>query len=105
MLANAFGLPLDDLHVISTMVDGRDVFLELDQLPPEGTVRPGIPGSLPQGVAVGSILTPAFDQVHQRCKDLWLSPPVVRPGAIYGGGRSATVKAPDDTLIEVIEIV
>ena len=104
MLANAFGLPLDDLHVISTMVHGRDVFLELDQLPPQGVPRPGIPEKLPQGVAIASILTPDFDQVHQQCQDLWITPPTQRGGALYGDARTATVRAPDDSLIEVIEL-
>ncbi|NDC58378.1 MAG: hypothetical protein EBZ50_06065, partial [Alphaproteobacteria bacterium] len=31
MLANAFGMPHERLHAISTVIHGRDVFLELDQ--------------------------------------------------------------------------
>lgn len=104
MLANAFKLPVDDLHVIATMVHERDVFLELDQYPEPAVIRPGFADHLPQGVAIGTVLTPDFETVHNHCKDLWIAPPVIRESAIYAGKRSATVKAPDDTLIEVVEM-
>ena len=103
MLAKAFGLPEEDLHVISTMVHGRDVFLELDQLPDIATARPGSVGALPQGVAIGTFRHPDFDAVNERCKDLWITPPQVHDSAVYGGKRSGTVRAPDGTLVEIVE--
>ncbi len=102
MLANAFGLPVDDLHVISTMVHERDVFLELDQYPPQATVRPHYDGELPQGVAVGTFTHPHFDAIDTLNKDLWITPPVVHHSGVYGGMRAATVRAPDGTLVEVV---
>ena len=103
MLAKAFGLPEDDLHVISTMVHGRDVFLELDQLPDLATPRPGNAGELPQGVAIGTFRHPDFDRVDAACRELWITPPAVRDSAVYGGRRAGTVRAPDGTLVEIVE--
>ncbi len=102
MLANAFGLPLDDLHAISTMVHGRDVFLELDQYPPQATVRPGYPGELPQGVAIGTFWHPDFGALEEINRELWIMPPAVRDSCVYGGKPSATIAAPDGTLVEIV---
>lgn len=104
MLANAFGTPLDELHAISTMVHERDVFLEVDQLPPQATPRPGYDGELPQGVAVGTFLHPDFDSLDARCRDLWITLPAVHTSAVYGGKRAGTLRAPDGTLLEVVEM-
>lgn len=103
MLAKAFGLPEEDMHVISTMVHERDVFLELDQLPDAGTVRPGHAGELPQGVAMGTFWHPDFDAVQTKCADTWITPPAVRDSVVYGGKRAGTVRAPDGTLVEIVE--
>jgi len=103
MLANAFDLPHEDLHIISTMVHGKDVFLELDQMPPQATARPGYDGELPQGVAIGTFWHPDFDEIDALCKDLWIAPPAVRASAVYGGKRAGTLRAPDGTLVEVVE--
>ncbi|MGI9238304.1 MAG: hypothetical protein ACR2QZ_12960 [Woeseiaceae bacterium] len=102
MLANAFGLPLEDPHIISTMVHEKDVFLELDQMPPQATVRPGFEGELPQGVAVGTFWHPHFDQIDAYCKDLWIKPPTVYDSVVYGGKRAGTLRAPDGTLVEIV---
>jgi catechol 2,3-dioxygenase-like lactoylglutathione lyase family enzyme len=104
MLARAFGTPPDETHAISTMVDGRNVFLQVDQLPPQAGPRPGFAGRLPQGVALGTFLHPDFDTVDAGCRDLWITPPVVHDSVIYGGRRSATVRAPDGALIEIVEV-
>ena len=103
MLANAFGLPIDDLHVISTMVHEKDVFLELDQYPPQATARPHYEGELPQGVASGTFIHPDFDAVDAKCSGLWITPPAVYDSAIYGGKRAATLRALDGTLVEIVE--
>ncbi len=103
MLAKAFGLPEEDLHVISTMVHGRDVFLELDQLPSIATERPGAAGELPQGVAIGTFWHPDFDAVDAKGRDLWITPPTERQSVVYGGKRAGTVRAPDGTLVEIVE--
>lgn len=103
MLAKAFGLPEEDLHVISTMVHDRDVFLELDQMPDIATPRPGNEEQLPQGVAIGTFWHPDFDAVDAKCKNLWITPPGIHDSAVYGDKRAGTVRAPDGTLVEIVE--
>ena len=104
MLANAFGTPLDELHAISTMVHGKDVFLELDQMPPQATRRPHYEDELPQGVALGTFLHPDFDANVKKNEGLWIAPPAARDGAVYGGKRAATLRALDGTLVELVEM-
>ncbi len=103
MLANAFDLPHEQLHVISTMIHGKDVFLELDQMPPQATPRPRYDNKLPQGVAMGTFWHPNFDAIDKTCKDLWITPPAVHDSCVYGGKRSGTLIAPDGTLVEIVE--
>ena len=103
MLANAFDLPLEDPHVISTMIHGKDVFLELDQMPPQATARPHYDGELPQGVALGTFIHPDFDALDARLGDTWITAPVVHDSVVYGGKRAATVRALDGTLVEMVE--
>lgn len=103
MLANAFNLPVEQLHVIATMIDGRDVFLELDQYPEQATPRPHIPGLLPQGIAVGSILTPHFDAILANSSQYFVAPPQAHASVVYGGARAVTLRAPDGTLVEMVE--
>ncbi len=104
MLAKAYDLPEEDLHVIATMVHGRDVFLEMDQYPPMATPRPGSPGELPQGVAVGTFVHPEFDAIDREYTDLWIGAPREHASCVYGGGRAATLAAPDGTLVEMVSM-
>ncbi len=104
MLANAFGTPLDELHAISTMVHDKDVFLELDQMPPQATARPHHDDELPQGVAIGTFVHPDFDALAAKNTDLWITPPEVRDSAIYARKRSGTLRALDGTLVELVEM-
>ena len=103
MLANAFNLHVEQLHVIATMVDGRDVFLEMDQYPEQAVLRPHIPGTLPQGIAVGSILTPHFDAIVANSSQHFVAPPQAHTSVVYGGARAVTLRAPDGTLVEMVE--
>ncbi len=103
MLANAFGTPLDELHAISTMVHGKDVFLELDQMPPQATTRPHYDGELPQGVAIGTFVHPDFDAIVEKNSGLWISEPAIHDSAVYDGKRAGTLRALDGTLIELVE--
>ena len=100
MLANAFGTPTSELHTISTAVHERDVFLELDQYPAAATVRPGAPDALPPGVAIGTFLHPDLSSVTAE----WIAPPCPRDGAIYGGRQAGAVRAPDGTIVELIQL-
>jgi catechol 2,3-dioxygenase-like lactoylglutathione lyase family enzyme len=104
MLAKAFGLPVEDPHTISTMVHGKDVFLELDQMPPMATGRPGFDNELPQGVAIGTFWVPDFDDIDARNRGTWITPPTPHDSVVYGGKRKGTLRAPDGTLVEVVEV-
>ncbi|MEO0981033.1 MAG: hypothetical protein AAFX03_00105 [Pseudomonadota bacterium] len=99
MLAKAYGTPMEELHAISTMIHGRDVFLELDQYPDAAVVRPKHEGMLPPGCAVGTLWHPDFDSLPGP----WITPPVVRDGPVYKGKRAATMKDLDGALIEMVE--
>ena len=100
MIAQAYGLPVDQKHTISTGVHERDVFLEFDQYPDAAIPRPGQPGELPPGIALCTLKHPDFDSV----KGPWIVEPVRREGALYGGGRVGTLVAPDGTLVEIVEV-
>jgi len=99
MLAGAYGTDTDELHRISTMIHGRDVFLEIDQYPEAATQRENHEGMLPPGVAIGSMWHPEFDSLPGP----WITEPVVRDGPIYKGKRAGTMIGPDGTLVEMIE--
>lgn len=103
MLANAFGLPLDDLHVISTMIHEKDIFLELDQMPPQASARPRYENALPQGIAIGTFWTPDFDAINKNCAGMWITEPAVHDSCVYGGKRAGTLQSPDGTLVEIVE--
>jgi hypothetical protein len=100
MLARAFSLPIERKHRIATGLDEQDCFLEFDQYPPGATERPVNPGALPPGVGMVSFMTRDIDRISGD----WIAPPLVREGIVYGGGRSGTLRAPDQTLVEIIEI-
>ncbi len=101
MLAKAFDLPEEDLHTIATMVHGRDVFLELDQYPPAATTRPGDNHDLPQGVAIGSFRHPEFAAIASSAPAI--APPAHFDSVVYGGRRALTLRAPDGSLVEIVE--
>lgn len=103
MLAKAFDLPEENLHAISTMVHERDVFLELDQLPPAATTRPRHPQALPPGVSLGTFWHPDFSTIDATCRSVWITPPRQHRSIVYAGKRAATLRAPDGTLVELVE--
>lgn len=104
MIANAFGLPLDSLHEIATLVHERDVFLELDQYPAAAETRPKAAGQLPPGVAVGTIGAVDIDELYASSGQEWVCAPVVRDGCIYNGKRAGVVKDPDGALVEIVAV-
>ena len=99
MLAKAFDLPASDLHEIATMVHERDVFLELDQYPSAATSRASESGDLPPGICLATLAHPQFDRIPGP----WLAPPACRSGRVYGGRLAGTLRAPDGTLVELVE--
>jgi hypothetical protein len=100
MLADAYGTPRTDMHTIATGIHGRDVFLEVDQYPPNATPRPQHEGMMAPGASLGSFQHPDFASI----KGEWTLAPKVRDGAIYGGKRSGVLKGPDGLLVEVVEL-
>jgi catechol 2,3-dioxygenase-like lactoylglutathione lyase family enzyme len=101
MLAKSFGLPIEHKHRIAAGLDGRDCFLEFDQYPRAAAPRPRHAGALPPGIALTSLWHRAIDMIDAD----WITPPQRRSGAIYGGATAGTLRAPDDTLIEIIEVL
>lgn len=99
MLAKAYGTDMEELHTISTIIHGRDVFLELDQYPDAAIVRPQRDGMLVPGCAIGTLWHPDFDTLPGP----WISEPVVREGPVYQGKRVATMRDLDGALIEMVE--
>lgn len=103
LLQNALDLSPDQKLTISTMTHDKDIFLELDQMPPEAGVRPAYENELPQGIAIGTFKVENFDEVLQRNVQDWIVAPLKPHSVIYGGKRSGTLRAPDGTLVEVVE--
>jgi len=103
LINTAFDLPENDKHTIATLQHERDVFLEIDQYPKEAIERPRHNGMLPPCTALASFRHPEFDKLETINRDLWIKPPAVYEGPVYNGKRAATLKAPDGTLIEIIE--
>jgi hypothetical protein len=99
VLSDAFGFAPDHKHAIATLSQGRNVFLEVDQYPPQASRRPQRPGDLPPGVALATLVHPDLDELPGP----WIVAPHTPAGAIYGGARAATMIGPDGVLIEVVE--
>ena len=98
MLAGAYGTDPEALHTIATMIDGDDVFLELDQYPEAATDRPRREGMLPPGVALTTFKTDRLGEMSG-----WITPPEAREGPVYAGKRAGTLRGPDGILAEVVE--
>ena len=98
MIANAFDLPMTDLHEIVTAKWEGDVFLEFDQYPKATVSRPAHPGALPPGVSICTLAYPAFDALAID----WITPPVVRDGPLYGGRLVGTARTPEGALLEIV---
>jgi len=100
MLNKAFDLPAGRKHRIATGLDGRNCLVELDQYPPQATVRPRDAGALPPGVALVTLAVPSLDRIDGD----WIRPPQQQAGMLYAGRRAGTLRAPDDTLVELVEM-
>lgn len=100
MINKAFELPADIRHTFAMGGHDGDVFIEFDQYPDGAVPRPRHEGRLPPGVALCTLKHPDFDAITAP----WITPPVRREGALYGGGRVGAIAGPDGTLIEVVEI-
>lgn len=103
MINNAFELPTDTLHALSTLKHGRDVFLEIDQYPREAKNRQAHSDMLPPCIAIGSFIHPNFEALMDINAGHWIAPPQKRDGILYQGKLSGVLRDPDGTLIEMIE--
>ena len=99
MIAKAFGLPDDQLHQIVTAKWQKQVFLELDQYPPDAIPRPRHAGALPPGIAVCTMIHPDIDRLAGH----WTAEPRVREGVLYESRRVGVLNTPDGALLEVID--
>jgi catechol 2,3-dioxygenase-like lactoylglutathione lyase family enzyme len=99
VINSAFDLPPDTRHTLLTMTHDQDVFLELDQYPVQTTHRAAPPGALPPGIAMATFIHPDL----AGAPGPWIAPPVARDGPLYGGRRVGCMRAPDGTLVEVVE--
>lgn len=100
VLSASFGMPADHKHRLATLAHERDCFLELDQYPAAATPRPGAASQLKPGAAIATFLHPSLESVPGP----WLSPPQSHEGVIYDGRRAGTLAAPDDSLVELVEV-
>jgi hypothetical protein len=99
MISLAFNLPPDDRHELVTAKWKGQIFLEADQYPEGTIVRPAHFGALPPGVSIVTIMHPDFARLEGR----WVSPPMVREGALYAGRRVGVLRTPEGALLEVID--
>ena len=104
MINAAFGLPVDTKHKLATLKHGRDVFLEIDDLPDQASPRPRHDGYLAPCVAIGSFIHPNFTELETVNKNDWITSPAVYNSIVYDGKPAATLKAPDGTLVELVGI-
>lgn len=97
----AFGLPLTQLHALSTVADERNVLFELDQYPPQATAKPTTDRRLSAGVAcIGVRLASA--PIARIAQINWLTPPSRRAHAPYFDAMVGVLKGPDGELIELV---
>lgn len=100
MLAKAFRKPLDTRYVISTITHGKDVFLEVDQMPPEARARPQHQGMLPPGICITTLRVPDLESIGVP----GIAPANKHGGVIYAGHESRTFADPDGALFELVGI-
>ncbi|MEY4269386.1 MAG: hypothetical protein RLZZ58_602 [Pseudomonadota bacterium] len=99
MINKAFGLPADYRSDLTMVQKGRMTILEVDDYPPVTLERPGPADALPAGNALVSLAVDCLDKLDLA----WITPPLVHPGALYGGRRSGTVRDPAGALLELVE--
>ena len=96
---DAFGLPDGTSHVICTVAMPGKCLIEIDNYPPQATVRPKAPGSLPPGIAMIAFATPDIDAIDLPL----LAPPAAIDAAPYNGRRTAITIGAAGEMIELIE--
>lgn len=99
MIAKSFDLPEGEKTEIVTAKWHGQVFLELDQYPPEATARAAHPGALPPGVAITTMAHPDL----ARLEGHWAVPPTPRDGLLYEGRMVGLLRTPEGALLEIID--
>jgi catechol 2,3-dioxygenase-like lactoylglutathione lyase family enzyme len=99
MLNQAFELPADRRHRLTTADHAGEICLEFDQYPDAAVPRPFVEGQLPPGMAICTLTHADLDAIPGP----WLTPPTRRDGAIYEGRRVGVLRSPEGALIEVME--
>lgn len=99
MITLAFELPADEKHALVIARWQGQTFIEVDQYPDAAAERPCNPGALPPGVSIVSMVHPDLARLDGH----WVSPPVVRGGALYAGSRVGVLRTPEGALLEVME--
>lgn len=99
MLNRSFDLPAGTQHRLITCSREDDIFIELDQYPPQATPRQARADHLPPGIALCTLLHPDLEAIAGP----WTTQPVPRDGAIYEGRRVGVLRSPEGALFEVVE--
>lgn len=99
MINKSFGLPDDTTHNLAMVQKGRMPIIEVDAYPPGTQPRQVVPGQLPPGNAMVSLVVADLDALALD----WLSPPTAQSGPVYQGCRAALVRGPAGELLELIE--
>jgi catechol 2,3-dioxygenase-like lactoylglutathione lyase family enzyme len=100
MINTAFGLPDDFITALQMVGKGRMPIVEVDDYPPQTSVRPRHDGMLPPGNALVTLAMHDLDA----CDVAWISPPVRRDGPLYDGRRAGCVIGPAGELLELVEV-
>lgn len=97
VINQAFGLPPNTSHMLSTVSDDRIVLFEIDQYPSAALLcRQNTDALVPGICAIGvCVSAPPRDA-------LWLSPPTIRAHAPYRGATVGVIRGPDGELTEFI---
>ncbi|MFN6933576.1 MAG: VOC family protein [Tsuneonella sp.] len=100
MINRAFGLPAGTTSGLTMIQNGRMPIVEIDEYPPQASVRPCSDGKLPPGNALVTLAVADLDG----CDCTWIVPPRVHDAPIYRGRRSATTVGVAGELVELVEI-
>jgi hypothetical protein len=100
VINTAFGLPQDFITALQMVGKGRMPIVEVDDYPPQTSVRPRHAGMLPPGNALVSLAMTNL----AACDVAWISPPVRRDGPLYEGRRAGTCIGPAGELLELVEV-
>jgi catechol 2,3-dioxygenase-like lactoylglutathione lyase family enzyme len=100
MINKAFDLPAGTTSALTMMQKGRLPIVEIDDYPAQAKPRATVNGGLPPGNALVTLAVDSLDDLDLA----FITPPVVRTEALYGGRRCATVIGSAGELVELVGI-